>query len=114
VGTPYIKERTLEEVSWIKSQGFEVTGFDGLGKIKGVDISNTPVFTIYRLVKRNLEDVLKADAAYIACKASSTFEASQYLHEDLGMLIVTENVAAMWKALQKIKLKGITPGFELR
>ena len=114
VGTPYIKERTLEEVSWIKSQGFEVTGFDGLGKIKGVDISNTPVFTIYRLVKRNLEDVLKADAAYIACKASSTFEASQYLHEDLGMPIVTENVAAMWKALQKIKLKGITPGFELR
>ncbi|ARM74841.1 arylmalonate decarboxylase [Acidianus manzaensis] len=106
VGTPYIKERTLEEVQWIKNEGFEVTGYDGLGKIRGVDISNTPIFTIYRLVKRNLEDVMKADAVYIACTALSTFEASKYLYEDLNIPVITENTAAMWMTLQRLKISS--------
>ena len=112
VGTPYIKERTLEEVEWWKEKGFEIVGFDGLGKIRGIDISNTPIFTIYRLVKRHLDEVIKADAVYIACTALSTYEAVQYLHEDLGIPVISENVAAMWGALNKIRVKAKLPGFE--
>lgn len=113
VGTPYIKERTLEEVEWWKEKGFEIIGYDGLGKIRGVDISNTPIFTIYRLVKKHLNEVLKADAVYIACTALSTYEAVQYLYEDLGMPIISENVGAMWGALNKIKIKTNLPGLPL-
>ncbi|EWG07911.1 MAG: arylmalonate decarboxylase [Candidatus Aramenus sulfurataquae] len=112
VGTPYVKERTLEEVSWIRENGFEVTGYDGLGKVKGVDISNTPVFTIYRLVKRNLQEVLKADAVYIACTALSAYEAVKHLREDLKMPVVSENAAAMWGALNAIKVNFKVPGVE--
>jgi len=112
VGTPYIKERTLEEVEWWKEKGFEIVGFDGLGKIRGVDISNTPIFTIYRLVKKHVDEVVKADGVYIACTALSTYEAVQYLHEDLEMPVISENVAAMWGALNKIKIKTKLPGFE--
>jgi len=114
IGTPYIKERTLEEVEWVKNNGFEVTGFDGLGKIRGVDISNTPIFTIYRLFKKHLVDVLRADAVYVACTALSTYETAQYLHEDLGIPIITENSAAMWGALERIKIKIKFPGFEIQ
>ncbi|EZQ11052.1 MULTISPECIES: arylmalonate decarboxylase [Acidianus] len=113
IGTPYIKERTLEEVQWMKSQGFDVIGFDGLNKIKGVDISNTPVFTIYRLVKRNLEKVVEADAIYLACTALSTFEVSNYLTEDLGIPVVSENAAAMWRALRTLRIIHKVPGFEI-
>ena len=55
VGTPYIKERTLEEVEYWKSLGYIIVGYDGLGKVRGIDISNTHIFTIYRLVKKTLE-----------------------------------------------------------
>ncbi|WP_252896895.1 arylmalonate decarboxylase [Metallosphaera hakonensis] len=70
IATPYVKERTLEEVNWWKSRGFQVTGYAGLNKVRGIDISNTNTFTIYRLVKKNIGDILKADAVYIACTAS--------------------------------------------
>ncbi len=112
VGTPYVKERTLEEVSWIRENGFEVVGYDGLGKVKGVDISNTPVFTIYRLVKRNLRDVVKADAVYIACTALSTYEVVRLLREDLKMPVVSENAAAMWGALNAIRVNFRVPGVD--
>jgi len=112
IGTPYVKERTLEEVDYWKSKGFEVVGYDGLGKVRGIDISNTPTFTIYRLVKRNLNEVLKADAVYIACTALSTYEAVTYLHEDLGMPVISENTAAMWGALRKLRVKGRIPGID--
>ncbi|QIW23519.1 arylmalonate decarboxylase [Sulfolobus sp. S-194] len=111
IGTPYIKERTLEEVEWWKENGFEIVGYAGLGKIRGIDISNTPIFTIYRLVKRHLDEVLKADAVYIACTALSTYEAVQYLYEDLGIPVISENIAAMWEALNKLKIKAKLPGF---
>ena len=111
VGTPYIKERTLEEVEYWKSLGYEIVGYDGLGKVRGIDISNTPVFTIYRLVKRHLNEVMKADAVYIACTALSTYEAVQYLHEDLGIPVISENVGAMWGALRRVKVKAKLPGF---
>jgi len=113
VATPYIQKRTMEEVNFFKENGFEVTGYDGLNKVRGVDISNTAVFTIYRLVKRNIEAVRKADAVYIACTALATYEASIYLHEDLGIPVVTENAVAMLGALNKIGVKFSPPGFSV-
>jgi maleate isomerase len=113
VGTPYIKERTLEEVEYWKSLGYIIVGYDGLGKVRGIDISNTPIFTIYRLVKKHLNEVREADAVYIACTALSTYEAVQYLHEDLEIPVISENVGAMWGALRRVKVKAKLPGFQL-
>jgi maleate isomerase len=113
VGTPYIKERTLEEVEYWKSLGYMIVGYDGLGKVRGIDISNTPIFTIYRLVKKHLNEVREADAVYIACTALSTYEAVQYLHEDLEIPVISENVGAMWGALRRVKVKAKLPGFQL-
>jgi len=113
VGTPYIKERTLEEVEYWKSLGYMIVGYDGLGKVRGIDISNTPIFTIYRLVKKHLNEVREADAVYIACTALSTYEAVQYLHEDLEIPVISENVGAMWGALKRVKVKAKLPGFQL-
>ncbi|MFP3260881.1 MAG: arylmalonate decarboxylase [Sulfolobus sp.] len=113
VGTPYIKERTLEEVEYWKSLGYIIVGYDGLGKVRGIDISNTPIFTIYRMVKKHLNEVREADAVYIACTALSTYEAVQYLHEDLEIPVISENVGAMWGALRRVKVKAKLPGFQL-
>jgi|GEM_PF-816544 len=113
VGTPYIKERTLEEVEYWKSLGYIIVGYDGLGKVRGIDISNTHIFTIYRLVKKHLNEVREADAVYIACTALSTYEAVQYLHEDLEIPVISENVGAMWGALRRVKVKAKLPGFQL-
>ncbi|MFP3202813.1 MAG: arylmalonate decarboxylase [Sulfolobus sp.] len=113
VGTPYIKERTLEEVEYWKSLGYMIVGYDGLGKVRGIDISNTPIFTIYRLVKKHLNEVREADAVYIACTALSTYEAVQYLHEDLEIPVISENVGAMWGALRRVNVKAKLPGFQL-
>jgi len=113
IGTPYIKERTLEEVEYWKSLGYIIVGYDGLGKVRGIDISNTPIFTIYRLVKKHLNEVREADAVYIACTALSTYEAVQYLHEDLEIPVISENVGAMWGALRRVKVKAKLPGFQL-
>jgi len=113
IGTPYIKERTLEEVEYWKSLGYIIVGYDGLGKVRGIDISNTPIFTIYRLVKKHLNEVREADVVYIACTALSTYEAVQYLHEDLEIPVISENVGAMWGALRRVKVKAKLPGFQL-
>jgi len=88
----------------LSSAGFSITGQADLNKKLGVDISDTPVFTIYRLVKKDLQRVRQADAIYIACTALSTFVAVTYLSEDLRMIVISENVAA---ALSVEKLLGV-------
>ena len=55
----------------------------------------------------------EADAVYIACTALSTYEAVQYLHEDLEIPVISENVGAMWGALRRVKVKAKLPGFQL-
>ncbi len=110
IATPYVKQRTLEEVDYWRSRGFQVTGYDGLNKIRGVDISNTNTFTIYRLVKKHLDNVIQADAVYIACTALATYEVLGYLHEDLGMPIISENSGAMMEALDRLKISSRVPG----
>ncbi|BCS93721.1 maleate cis-trans isomerase family protein [Metallosphaera javensis (ex Sakai et al. 2022)] len=110
IGTPYIKQRTLEEVEYWRSRGFQVTGYDGLNKVKGVDISNTNTFTIYRLVKRHLAEVVQAEAVYIACTALATYDVLSYLHEDLGMPVISENSGAMFEALERLKISHRIPG----
>lgn len=102
VATPYVQKRTLEEVEYFKEKGFEIAGYDGLNKIRTVDISNTNVFTIYRLVKRNIDKVNQSDAVYIACTALSTYEVVQYLYKDLKIPVVSENVVAVYSALKEL------------
>ncbi|WP_449462246.1 arylmalonate decarboxylase [Tardisphaera miroshnichenkoae] len=104
LATPYTPDRGKEEADYLSSAGFTVVGQADLNKKWGVDISNTPVFTIYRLVKRDVQRVRQADAVYIACTALSTFEAVTYLSEDLAMPIISENVAS---ALALEKLLGL-------
>ncbi|MEM4080583.1 MAG: arylmalonate decarboxylase [Metallosphaera sp.] len=112
IATPYPKERTLEEVNWWRSKGFQVTGYDGLGKVRGLDISNTNTFTIYRLVKRHLDQVSQAQTVYIACTALSNYEAMSYLSEDLGMPVISENSAAFMESLNRLKISHRVPGIK--
>ncbi len=110
LATPYTAERAKEEASFMSSAGFTVVGQADLNKRWGVDISNTPVFTIYRLVKRDLQRVRQADAVYIACTALSTFEAVAYLSEDLNMPVISENVASALALEKALGLRLNIPG----
>ncbi|MGC8670617.1 MAG: maleate cis-trans isomerase family protein [Thermoprotei archaeon] len=110
LATPYTEDRAKEEVSYLSSAGFTVVGQANLNKRWGVDISNTPVFTIYRLVKREFQRVRQADAVYIACTALSTFEAVAYLSEDLHMPVISENVASALALEELLGLRLNIPG----
>ncbi len=110
LATPYTPDRAKEEAKYLSSAGFSITGQADLNKKWGVDISNTPVFTIYRLVKKDLQRVRQADAVYIACTALSTFDAVTYLSEDLRMPVVSENVAAALSVEKLLSVRLNVPG----
>ncbi|ABP95441.1 MULTISPECIES: hypothetical protein [Metallosphaera] len=67
-------------------------------------------FTVYRLVKKHIDDIIQADAMYIACTGLATYDVLGYLHGDLGMSIISENSGAMLEALDRLKISYRVPG----
>ncbi|KQB35677.1 aspartate racemase/maleate isomerase family protein, partial [Acidiplasma cupricumulans] len=110
LGTPYIKERTAEEANYFKSNNFNITGFAGLNKIYGLDISNTGDDEIIKMIENEKSSVMAADAIYLSCTALPTHSVINKVMKKFNMMVISENSAILWEISRIFNINFEIPG----
>lgn len=105
VATPYIPEVNDNIVNYLETFDYNVVDIDSLKG--GIDTPSEiglqhPEAT-YRQVKHDL-DCSQADAVFISCTDSRTFEIIEYLEADLQLPVITSNQATLWNALREAQV----------
>ncbi len=102
--TPYNKWRTKGTLSFFKSDGFNIVGYDFMNKIRGIDIANIDTDTIIKFLNRNLGIIKNSDAVYLASTALSTSDSINEIAKYVKIPVITENISAINETLKKLKL----------
>ena len=110
IGTPYIKDRTLEETEYFMSNNFTVCGSDGLNKIYGLDISNTGENEVMELLNKNSGKIKEAGAIYLACTALPTYNVLNRIKMRYNIPVISENSAVLYKISKILNYNFFIPG----
>jgi len=110
IGTPYIKERNIEESKYFIGNGFNVSGYDGLNKIYGLDISNTKENEIIDLLNKNDDKIKSSDTIYLACTALPTYNVLNKIKSEYNIPVISENSAILYEISKMLNYKFFIPG----
>lgn len=110
IGTPYIKERNIEESKYYINNGFNVSGYDGLNKIYGLDISNTKENEIIDLLNKNDDKIKSSDTIYLACTALPTYNILNKIKSKYNIPVISENSAILYEISKMLNYKFFIPG----
>ncbi len=110
IGTPYIKERSIEESKYFMDNNFDVTGYDGLNKVYGLDISNTEENEIMDLLNRNNDKIKDSNAIYLACTALPTYNILNKIRSKYNKNVISENSAILYEISKILNYKFFIPG----
>ncbi len=109
VCTPYAESVNKMLLHYFSGAGLEVVTLNRIGGVR--EINAISPYGIYRPIKETFVKAPKADGVIMMCGAIRTFEIIQALEEDLGKPVVTANQAALWKALNMVKVKQPIRGY---
>lgn len=110
IATPYTETLDERERSFLEDAGYDVVDIQGLGLDTDAKIGRQPPEAAYAQAKA--VDRPEADAVFISCTGSRTFEIIEQLERDLGKPVVTSNQATLWDALGRmgVEYSGINLG----
>lgn len=97
IATPYTERMNDREVTFLKDNGYEVTGITGLDIEPNVGIGKQEPSTAYRI--GHGIDTSDADAVFLSCTNFRSFEIIEQLERDLGKPVISSNSATLWSAL---------------
>lgn len=98
IATPYTERLVELERSFLEGAGYDVNRIEGLGHETDAAIAQQSPGLTYRHA-RSL-DRPDADAVFISCTGTRTFEAIEPLEKDLQKPVITSNQATLWDALR--------------
>lgn len=105
VVTPYVAPVAAGAVTYLAQTGFEVVGRADLGLLSNLEKGRLPVSASEELVRQ--VDLAGVDAVMISCTNWRTIDRLAVLERDLGVPVVSSNLATMWAGL---RLAGIADG----
>lgn len=110
IATPYTDTMNEKEVSFLESNGYDVTAISGLGIEPNVDIGRQGPDVAYRLARETATDA--ADVMFVSCTNFRTLEIIEHLERDLETPVVSSNQATFWATLGAVGLDttGISLG----
>lgn len=100
VHTPYVESINHLLESYLRGSGYDVVSMSGLGLETDAEIGARTPESTYRAVKElELEG---ADGVFISCTGYRTLEAIPRLESDLGLPVVSANLATIWDTLNVV------------
>lgn len=105
VVTPYVAPVAAGAVSYLERSGLEVTGRADLGLLSNLEKGRLPVSASEELVRQ--VDLSTADAVMVSCTNWRTLDRLSALERDLGIPVVSSNLATLWAGL---RLAGVDRG----
>ncbi|WP_137285650.1 maleate cis-trans isomerase family protein [Halorussus salinisoli] len=108
VATPYTEALDERERVFLEEAGYEVSTIEGLGFGTDREIGRQSPEVAYR--QAQAVDCSAADAVFISCTGTRTFEIITQLERDLGKPVVTSNQATLWDALRTMGIEYSSVG----
>ncbi|MEM1952183.1 MAG: aspartate/glutamate racemase family protein [Candidatus Caldarchaeum sp.] len=105
--TPYIREITEIEKTFLKINGFETVSSFHASILANTDIGRVSDEQVLDWCLENVHP--SADAAFISCTNLSTFKALRKIEEETGKPVVSSNSATLWNVLQRLGIKLSMP-----
>ncbi|MDQ6524026.1 hypothetical protein RB608_10465 [Nocardioides sp. LHD-245] len=105
VVTPYIAPVAGGAVDYLEQNGIEVVGRADLGLLSNLDKGRLPVSAAEELVRQ--VDLSAAEAVMISCTNWRTLDRLAALERDIGLPVVSSNLATLWAGL---RLAGVAEG----
>ncbi|MCX8202871.1 MAG: aspartate/glutamate racemase family protein [Nitrososphaeria archaeon] len=105
--TPYIREITELEKSFLEANGFVTVNAYYASIIKNTEIGRIPDEEVVKWTASNVS--LDSDAVFISCTNLKMFRALRAIEERTGKPVVSSNSATLWNVLQRLKLQVSLP-----
>lgn len=100
IATPYVESLNELEREFLERSGYDVLDIEGLGLTTDAEIGQRPSQVAYQ--QAVAIDRAEADAVFVSCTGTRTFEIIEDLERDIGKPVVTSNQATLWDALRRI------------
>ncbi len=110
VATPYPEEMNRREKNFLEQAGFCVANIQGLGYEKIRNSGMEPVERVYRFAKLVAKETA-CDGLFISCTDFRTIEIITLLEGDLGVPVVSSNIATIWLALRTLMIAVHMPEY---
>lgn len=104
VASPFNEENNRKLKKYLEGSGFEVVGVKGMGFTANADINRVSMEEAYRFIKKSGRDS-NAEGIIVPCANWPTSLVAAQIEADLGIPVVTSNLAKIWGALRALKIK---------
>jgi len=107
IASPFVKETNQKLKAFLEGSGFKVVGMGGFGKVKNADINRITRQEAYHFVKSafNSHKSKEIQGILMPCANWPTSLLVKKWETDLGVPVVTSNLAKLWAALKVLGIK---------
>jgi maleate isomerase len=111
IASPFNEENNQKLRKYLEGSGFEVVGARGMGFGANSEINRVSAGEAYRFIKKVGKEFRGAEGIIVPCANWPTSLVAGQVEEDLGIPIVTSNLAKIWAALRALEIKTPIYGF---
>jgi maleate isomerase len=105
IASPFIEENNQKLKKYLQGSGFEVVGAMGMGFAANADINRVSMEDAYRFIKKSGKAFRNAEGIIVPCANWPTSLVAALAEADLGIPVVTSNLAKIWAALRILEVK---------
>ncbi len=111
IASPFNEENNQKLRKYLEGSGFEVVGARGMGFAANSEINRVSAEEAYRFIKKIGQEFRDAEGMIVPCANWPTSLIAGQVEEDLGIPVVTSNLAKIWAALRILEIKNPILGF---
>ena len=105
IASPFNEENNQKLKRYLEGSGFEVVAARGMGFTANADINRISMEEAYRFIKKSGQDFRQAEGIIVPCANWPTSLIAAQVETDLGIPVVTSNLAKIRAALQVLEIK---------
>ena len=105
IASPFNEENNQKLKKYLDGSGFEVVGALGMGFTANADINRVSPEEAYRFIKKSGKAFRNAEGIIVPCANWPTSLVASQVEADLGIPVVTSNLAKIWGALRALEIR---------
>jgi maleate isomerase len=111
IASPFNEENNQKLKNYLEGSGFKVIGARGMGFGSNAEINRVSPEEAYRFIKKTGKEFRDAEGIIVPCANWPTSLIAAQVESDLGIPVITSNLAKIWAALQALEIKTPILGF---
>jgi maleate isomerase len=103
--SPFNEENNQKLKKYLTGSGFEVVGERGMGFTANAEINCVSMEEAYRFIKKSGSAFRNAEGIIVPCANWPTSLVAGQVEADLGIPVITSNLAKIWAALRTLEIR---------